>query len=90
MREAYHESLQVEIAHLILERRLADDRKFFTSYFVVFDDFAHSTPIYKVVAEEIGWGVVFPGDEWLIPMIDANFLRSTSKHMHIWDLAHFW
>jgi hypothetical protein len=73
----------VEIANLILERRPADDHRFLTSYFAVYDSFAHSTPIYRVLAEEIGWGAVFPGDEWSIPMIDADFLRFTSKLVHI-------
>jgi hypothetical protein len=28
-------------------------------------------------------GAVFPGYEWSIPMIDADFLRFTSKTVHI-------
>ena len=83
MLEVYHESIQVEIANLILERRPADDHRFLTSSFAVYDSFAHFTPIYRVLAEEIGWGAVFPGDEWSIPMIDADFLRFTSKLVHI-------
>ncbi len=44
MLEVYHESIQREIANLILERRPADDQRFFTSYFAVYDRFAHFTP----------------------------------------------
>src|SRR5258708_15476658 len=40
-------------------------------------------PIYKVSMEEARWGAVFPGDEWSIPLIDADFLCFTSKSVHI-------
>jgi hypothetical protein len=33
------------------------------------------TTIYRMSAEEIRWGVAFPGDEWPIPTIRADFLR---------------
>jgi hypothetical protein len=29
--------------------------------------------------EEARWGAVLPGDEWLIPLIDADFLRFALK-----------
>jgi len=39
--------------------------------------------MYKVSMEEARWGAVSPGDEWSIPMIDADFLCFTSKPVHI-------
>ncbi len=36
-------------------------------------------PIYKVPMEEARCGAVFPGYEWSIPMIGADFLCFTSK-----------
>jgi hypothetical protein len=36
-----------------------------------------------MLAEEIRWGAVFPGDELPIPMIGADFLCFTSKPVHV-------
>ena len=39
--------------------------------------------IYRMLVEEIRWEAVFPGDEWLILMIGADFLHFTSKLVRI-------
>jgi hypothetical protein len=41
--------------------------------------------IYRIVIDETRWGAVFPGDEWSIPLIDADFPLFGSKS----GLGHF-
>jgi hypothetical protein len=44
--------------------------------FAVSDSFAHFTPIYRVVAEEIRWGAVSPTSSWSIPLFHLKNRRT--------------